>query len=80
MPLRHLIGFTWVNYVAYMLHKDIPTIVVRLYFESYSRQKALVGWNNIMSEYFYVSNGVKQSGVISSMLFSLYIDPLLQKL
>ena len=33
-----------------------------------------------MSEYFSVSNGVKQGGVLSSMLFSLYIDLLLQKL
>ena len=54
-----------------LLHKDIPTTVVRLYFDSYSRQKARVGWNNIMSEYFSVSNGVKQGGVLSSVLFSL---------
>ena len=33
-----------------------------------------------MSEYLSVSNGLKQGGVLSSMLFSLYIDPLLQKL
>ena len=33
-----------------------------------------------MSEYLSVSNGVKQGGVLSSMLFSLYIDPLLLKL
>ena len=37
-----------------LLHKDILTTVVRLYFDSYSRQKARVGWNNIMSEYFCV--------------------------
>ena len=48
-----------------LLHKDIPTTVVRLYFDSYSRGKARVGWNNTMSEYFSVSNGVKQGGVIS---------------
>ena len=63
-----------------LLHKDIPTTVVRLYFDSYSRQKARVGWNNIMSEYFSVSNGVTQGRVLSSMLFSLYIEPLSQKI
>ena len=62
-----------------LLNKDIHTPVVRLYLDIYSRQKACVGWNNIMSEYISVSNGVKQDKILSSMLFSLYIDPLLQK-
>ena len=33
-----------------------------------------------MSEYFTMENGVKQGGVISPILFSKYIDPLLLKL
>ena len=33
-----------------------------------------------MSEHFSVSNGVKQGGVLSSILSSLYIDPLLEQL
>ena len=40
-----------------LLHKDIPNTV---HFNSDSRQKARVGWNNIMPENIYVSNGVKQ--------------------
>ena len=72
-----LMGKLWVNYLSW-LHKDIPRRVVRLYFDSYSRRKACVGWNNITSEYLSVSNGVKQGGVLLSMLFSLYIDLLLQ--
>ena len=63
-----------------LLNKDIPITVVRLYFDSYSRQQPRVGWKNIMSEYLSVSNGVKQGGVLSSMLFSLYIHPVLLKL
>ena len=77
MPLRHLIEFHLGKLFSILLHKDIPTTVVRLYFDCYSSQNARVGWNNIMSEYLSVSNGVKQGGVHSSMLFSLYIDPLL---
>ena len=34
-------------------------------------------WRDYKSEYFNVSNGVKQGGVISPIFFSLYIDPLL---
>ena len=44
------------------------------------RQKASVYWDNIKSSYFSMSNGVKQGGVISSISFSLYIDPLLLEL
>ena len=34
-------------------------------------------WDGIKSEYFCASNGVKQGCVISSIFFSLYIDPIL---
>ena len=33
-----------------------------------------------MSEYFTMENGVKQGGVISTMFFSIYIDPILLQL
>ena len=41
-------------------------------------QKACVSLDNIKTSYFSMSNGVKQGGVISSIIFSLYIDPLLE--
>ena len=37
-------------------------------------------WDSCTSEYFKMYNGVKQGGVISCHLFSLYIDPLLVQL
>ena len=39
-----------------------------------------VRWNGICSAGFGVSNGVRQGGVLSPVLFSLYMDGLLYKL
>ena len=43
--------------------------------------KPIVGlWNDVYSAMFSVSNGVKQGGVASPIMFCLYIDELLLKL
>ena len=34
-------------------------------------------WNSCYTEYFYMSNGVKQGSVLSAILFTIYIDRLL---
>ena len=53
---------------------------IRLFLDSYIRQKACALWNSVKSRYFTMANGVKQGGVISPIFFSLYIDPLLDHL
>ena len=42
----------------------------------YTNQVCTVKWDNNLSDLFNVPNGVKQGGVISSLLFSCYIDNL----
>ena len=37
-------------------------------------------WNGVCSDYFSVRNGVKQGGVISPILFCVYVDGLLKLL
>ena len=50
------------------------------FLNSYIRQQISVLWNNCTSMYFTVFNGVKQRGVLSPTLFSIYIDRLLKVL
>ena len=56
-----------------------PRITKLLYF-MYTNQVCTVKWNNELSDCFNVSNGVKQGGVISPLLFSCYIDNLFSQL
>ena len=35
-----------------------------------------VRWENCMSDYFYVSNGVRQGGILSPKLYSVCVDDL----
>ena len=39
-----------------------------------------VRWNSSVSDSFHVSNGVRQGGVLSPMLFAVYVDSLLEML
>ncbi len=40
----------------------------------------VVNWNGVNSDYFELCNGVKQGGVMSPLLFSVYLNNLMQDL
>ena len=46
----------------------------------YTNQACCVKWDNVKSDNFSVQNGVKQGGVLSPILFSIYLDTLLHDL
>jgi hypothetical protein len=57
--------------------RRIPALIRRLLLDMYTRQKMRTIWNNNLSDVFYVSNGVKQGGILSPLLFCVYFDELL---
>lgn len=62
--------------------KDRPMcpLVIRFLLRMYSGQTACVRWGQASSNPFNIYNGVKQGGVISPVLFTIYLDVLLTRL
>ena len=50
-------------------------IYLRILIKIYEEQQMRIKWNNSVSDYFAISNGVKQGGVLSPVLSmpSIYI-------
>ena len=68
-------AFDKVNYgklFTLLLNRKMPAIFLRLILDSYLMTK----WNNCLSTRFSVTNGVKQGGVLSPLLFIIYFDRL----
>ena len=76
-------AFDRVNYVKLfqlLIDRGLNPLVIRCLLYMYTNQHLNVSWNNHMSNYFDSSNGVKQGGVLSPILFAIYIDELLTRL
>lgn len=63
-----------------LLNRNLPGVVLRLLFDLYSRQYVYTQWNGELSQPISMLNGVKQGGVLSPILFCIYMDELLTRL
>ena len=63
-----------------LCHRGLPSPILRLLINWYSLQEFRVRWGDCYSEPFGVSNGVRQGGVLSPVLFAVYLDGLLEEL
>jgi len=76
-------AFDRVDYCKLFLQlkaRNLPPIIIRFLMNLYTCQVARVAWNGAYSRDFHVDNGVKQGGVLSPVLFCIYMDSLLSKL
>ena len=84
MYVRCIKGFDKVNFVklfSLLIDRNIPGVFLRIIMDLYTRQKLRTSWNGVISTNFSVSNGVRQGGVLSPILFHhVYIDELLLRL
>lgn len=61
-------------------NKGVPVVLIRLLHNWYSRLSCSVLWNNALGDVFSVNCGVRQGGVLSPILFSVYVDDLISLL
>ena len=63
-----------------LLKRNVPSVILRIVLDMYTRQSIKATWNGTNSCPINVSNGVRQGGVLSPILFNVYMDELLQRL
>ena len=72
-------AFDLVNYwmlFSKLIDKNVPLFIVKLLVFWYTKQEMKVRWGNTISSSFKVGNGVKQGGILSPVLFNIYMDKL----
>ena len=59
---------------AELLKRDMPVTFKATFIHAYHRQSLPVKWETTLSSDFIVWNGVKQGGVLSPILFAIYVQ------
>ena len=55
-----------------LLDQEMPSIIVRFVLASYRDQQANVRWNNELSRYFDITDGVKQRAILSLIYCTVF--------
>ncbi len=76
-------AFDWVHHdrlFQFLIECKVPAIALRALLDIYERQSMRTMWKEEFSKLFTTTNGIRQGGVISPVLFCIYMDALLNRL
>ena len=59
-----------------LLNNGVPKWIIKVISQWYCNQTLCVKWGSVISEVFPVNNGVRQGGILSPLLFNVYINNL----
>ena len=59
-----------------LITRGLPFIIVRIFMYWYCHQLFRVSWANVISKPFRVTNGVRQGGILSPLLYNIFMDDL----
>ena len=59
-----------------LILRDVPVILICILCFWYRSQQLCILWGETRSSFFTISNGVRQGGILSPKLFSVYMDDL----
>ena len=80
MHLKPLIESSTPFSLVSWCRRGVPGYIVRILCYWYAHQTLCVRCGSSISSSFRVSNGVRQSGILSQYLFNVYVDDLSQTL
>ena len=72
-------AFGWVNHsklFTKLMNGGSPKWIIRVLCQWYCNQSICIRWESVLSEFFPVNNGVRQGGILSPLLFNMYMNDL----
>ena len=63
-----------------LMDRSLPLVFIKLLVHWYSLCVAVVRWDGVVSAEFMLTCGVRQGGVLSPVLFAVYVNSLIQSL